>query len=387
MSNVLRKLAAAALLASGVAILAFVIHDTENAGNKDFTSYWAAGQLLVRHSNPYDPVAVLRLEKSVGFHAEKPLIMRNPPYALVLALPLGLVGAKTGAVIWSLLLVASIVLSVRMLWAIHGYPPDRLHLLGYMFAPALACLRLGQTAAFILLGLVLFLRWYERRPLAAGACLALVAIKPHLFLPFGLVLLLWIAASRSYKIVAGAMIGIVAALLPSLWLDHSLWSDYLPVLKDAGAESQFIPTISSLVRLVVSPHATWAQFALAVLGCVWAIWYFYRHHREWDWNQHGPALLVVSLLVAPYAWLADEIVVMPAMLQAVFRCAAAGRSFMGFVLLNGIALAAILFGGITQDSGFYIWTSTAWLTWYGYAMARAAPAFWRGGPASTSEAV
>ncbi|HLW52772.1 MAG TPA: glycosyltransferase 87 family protein [Candidatus Angelobacter sp.] len=369
MSSFLRKLAAAAILSVGVAILAWVIHDTDNAGNKDFTSYWAAGQLLVHGSNPYNAADVLRLEKSVGFRPDHPLIMRNPPYALLLALPLGLVGAKTGTVLWSLLLVGAIGLSVRILWADNGRPHD-LHLFGYMFAPALACLRMGQTAAFILLGLVLFLRWYKQRPLAAGACLVLLAIKPHLFLPLGLILLLWILLSRRYQIALGAVLAMAAALAVPMLLDHTLWSDYRPVLADASAESQLMPTVSSLFRLIVSPHATWLQFLPALAGCIWALFYFYRHRADWEWNEHGLTLLVVSVMVAPYAWLADEIVVLPAMLLAIFRCAAAGRSFAGFLVLNGIALAAMLFAGVPQDSGFYVWTPVAWTAWYVWARSR-----------------
>lgn len=376
MPNVLRKLAAAAILAVGVGILAFVMHDTENAGNKDFISYWAAGQLLIHHANPYDSAAVLRVEKAAGFHAEKPLIMRNPPYALVLTLPLGLVGAKTGAVIWSLLLVASIGLSVRLIWAIYGYPPDRLHLFGYMFAPTLSCLRLGQTTAFILLGLVLFLWWYKRRPLLAGACLAMLAFKPHLFLPFGLVMLVWIVASRSYRVLLGAIMALAAMLALPFWLDHGLWSHYLPVLKDAGADSQFLPTVSALVRLVVPPHEAWVQFVPAVLGCIWALRFFHRYAKEWDWNQHGPALLVLSVLVAPYSWLADEIIVMPALLQAVFGCVVGNRSFMGFVFLNGVALAAMLFFAVPEHSGFYFWTPVAWAAWYAWIVSRSGVRPW-----------
>lgn len=363
--KLLRVMAALVLVATGISILSLVIAQTDNAGNKDFTADWAAGQLLIRHASPYDPAAVLRIEKSAGFHASKPLIMRNPPFALILALPLGLVSAKVGAVLWSLLLVAAIMASVRMIGSINGRSLDRLHLFGYMFAPTLACLELGQTVVFALFGLVLFLRFHRCSPLIAGLGIAVFSIKPHLFLPFGLVLLLWALNRRAYSVLLAAAGVMVLALLPPLYLDHSLLSHYLPVLNEANAESARIPSFSAIVRLAIDPHARWPQFVPMILGCCWGGWYFFRNRKEWDWDSHGSRLLLASLWVAPYAWLTDGIVVMPAILRGIHR--SGSRSLISFGVINGIALAAVLFG-VAVGSVFFVWTSTAWLFWYLYAV-------------------
>ena len=155
------------------------------------------GQLLggrasiVHHANPYDGSAVLQIERSVGFSAQSQvLLMRNPPSALCLVIPLGFFGLRAGALLWSLLLLAAMVLSVHMLWRLQGRPCNKLHYLAYSFAPALLCILGGQTAIFALLGLVLFLRFHQGRPFVAGLSLWLCALKPHLFLPFVMVLLL-----------------------------------------------------------------------------------------------------------------------------------------------------------------------------------------------------
>ncbi|HLW54834.1 MAG TPA: glycosyltransferase family 87 protein, partial [Candidatus Angelobacter sp.] len=336
--NLVRALIAAALFAAGISILSLVIAGSENAGNKDFISYWAAGQLLIRHSNPYDAAAVFQLEKSAGFHESTPLIMRNPPFALVLALPLGLVSAKLGAVLWSVLLVAAIMASVRLLWSIHGRPLDRLHLFGYIFAPTVACLPLGQTSVFALLGVVLFLHFHQTRPFAAGACLALVAIKPHLFLAFGLVLLLWVFYRRVYSVLLGPVAVIVCALIPLMYFDPSVFSHYLPVLTQASAESRVIPSLSAVVRVAINPGAAWPQFVPVICGCLWAARYFSRHASEWNWNTHGSNLLLVSVWVAPYTWFTDEVVVLPAILQGIYTSARRGRSLISFGIIDGIAL-------------------------------------------------
>jgi hypothetical protein len=265
------------------------------------------------------------------------------------------------------MLVAAIVSSERLLWIIHGRPTNRLHLLGYVFAPTVACLPLGQTAVLALLGITLFLRFHDTRPFAAGTYLALAAIKPHLMIPFGLVLLLWVFHRRVYSVLYGALAGIACALVPPVWLDHSLLSHYLPVLAEAGAESKIIPSFSSIVRIAINPHAAWPQFVPLIIGCVWGAWYFSRQRRQWDWNSHGSRLLLVSAWVAPYSWFTDEIAVLPAILPGLYTSRSRGRSLIVFGVVDGIALAAVA-SGVSVGSGFYFWTSTAWLFWYLHAV-------------------
>ena len=85
------------------------------------------------------------------------------------------------------------------------------------FAPALACLLAGQISLFALLGLVLFLRLHKTRPLLSGVSLWLCALRPHLFLPFCVVLILWIIATRSYKILLGALAALAMQCSVGRW--------------------------------------------------------------------------------------------------------------------------------------------------------------------------
>jgi hypothetical protein len=112
--STLLAIATRGALALSVGLLAFTM-SADSAGKRDFISYWAAGQQLVHGENPYDRAAILSLEHSAGLEGDRPLMMRNPPFALFLALPLGLVHARTGAVLWLLVLMASLVASVRLL--------------------------------------------------------------------------------------------------------------------------------------------------------------------------------------------------------------------------------------------------------------------------------
>ncbi|MGH9615284.1 MAG: glycosyltransferase family 87 protein [Acidobacteriaceae bacterium] len=336
-----------------------------NAANRDFVSYWAAGQRLVHRANPYDAVAIFSVEKSAGLNATRPLIMRNPPFALFLTVPLGLVGEKTGAVLWSMLILVCLMVSIRLLWRMHGSPPGRLHLLGYLFAPALACLLAGQTSIFVLLGLTLFLYLYPARQTLAGAALLLCALKPHLFLPFGVALFAWIVVRKAYRVLAGAALATgIAGILPFLF-DPSIYRHYAAMTRTAGMRAEFIPNLSVLLRVAVNKQFFWLQLLPALAGCLWALWYFSQHRNEWDWRTHGSLLMLVSILVAPYSWFTDEVVLLPAILQAIYFADTSPRNspLLWFAAADGMALVEVLFG-VQLYSGLYIWTPAAWLAWY-----------------------
>jgi len=68
-SKPLRVLAASCIVAAGFgyfAALCFYVMSDRIASQKDFISYWAAGQQLIHGANPYDYEAVRHLELATG---------------------------------------------------------------------------------------------------------------------------------------------------------------------------------------------------------------------------------------------------------------------------------------------------------------------------------
>lgn len=356
-----------ALNASGILATLFTDH---YAGNRDFVSYWSSAHLLVDHANPYDGPAILRLERATGFAAgQPPLIMRNPPPALLLVLPLGFSSARAASLLWSLLLVGGYVLSVQMIAAMHGRSKSQLNILAYTFAPALSCLIAGQLAIFVLLGLVLFLRLHRTRPFLAGASLWLCALKPHLFLPFGVVLIAWIIATRSYKVLAGAAVTVGVTAAAVFLMDSAAWGQYAQTMKAERLEVQIIPCVSMVFRWMVSVNSHWLQFLPAALGCVWALNYFRSHRDDWDWMEHGSLLMLVSVVVAPYSWCLDQAVLLPALLHALYRNQS--RKLVAILALLSAAIAVGNFLGVPlRTLALYLWTAPAWLAWYLLAVRR-----------------
>ncbi|HUB29615.1 MAG TPA: glycosyltransferase family 87 protein [Terracidiphilus sp.] len=343
------------------------------AGGRDFIAYWAAGQQLVHGASPYDGPAILKLEATAGLTGNRPAFMLNLPIAFFLAWPLGFVSSSLGMILWTLAIVASLMVSVRMLWILLGRPEGRLHLLAYLFAPVLACLMAGQLGTFMLLGVVAFLYFHETRPWLAGAALLLCAIKPHLFLAFGVVIVAWALWQRAYQVLAGISVALAASFGFSVLVDRQSWSQYSAMMRSTEKVLQeFIPTWSVMLRVLIDRNAVWLQFMPMIAGAIWGLWFFWSRRNRWNWMEHGLLLLIVSEMCSAYAWFTDEVVLLPAILAALYRAEENGRSLWVFAILTGAALAEVM-TQVQIITPFYLWTVPAWLGWYLYATRNSGP--------------
>ena len=373
MKSPLRVLAAVCITAVGLGFVAAVFSiglTDKNAAERDFISYWAAGQQLMHGANPYDLDAVEGLERAVGRKdSQLVLTMRNPPIAFFLAWPLGLVSPKTGLIVWLFVLLGGIALSVRLLWLLNGRPASIYHLLCFLYAPVLSCMMAGQFGIFLLLGVVLFLYFQRSQPLIAGAALLLCALKPHLFLPFGIVLVLWAVSRKSYRILAGFSAALLASCALSYWLDPKAWPQYNQMMHAGGALGEKVPALSVYFRFLVDRNAVWLQFVPLGGACVWAIWYFWTRRAQWNWLDHGLVLLLVGAMCTPFGWFTDESMLLPAVLAGLYRAENARRSIWPLAVIAGVALIEVI-ALVPLTSQYFLWTTPAWLAWYLYATGR-----------------
>jgi hypothetical protein len=110
----------------------------------------------------------------------------------------------------------------------------------------------------------------------------------------------------------------------------------------------------------------WIQSVPAALGCVWALAYYWRRRHAWDWLKQGGMLMVVSIFLAPYCFLYDQALVIPGLLQGVYRTRS--KSLLVILALANIAIEAEPAAGVVIHSALYLWTAPFWLVWYVLAM-------------------
>jgi len=356
--KILRSLAAAAIVLTGLLVISAASHPA----SKDYISYWSAGRLLIHHADPYSSTQVLALEKTQGYSEIKPIIMRNPPWALFLVVPLGFGNSVIGLLLWTVAAAGCILIFIRLLKVA---PENRVF--AFLFAPALAAICSGQSSPFLLLGFSLFLRFYQSRPFLAGTSLLLMAIKPHLFLLFWMLLLVDCIYRRRFLILAGGVSALAVGTAFSMCLDARVWQHYLAMLRASELDNEFFPTVSMLFRLLIDARANWLLFVPSALAMFWGLWYYARNRDIWDWRIHGMLLMLVTVLVSPYGWFSDEIVLLPSIAFAFTISQKRKYSVEVIVAINSVALLVLLIAHPSLTSCAYLWTPLAWLAWFLYS--------------------
>jgi hypothetical protein len=347
-----------------------------NVSKRDSIAYWAAGRLLLDGQDPYDSNAVLGLETQQGYTDAKPLVLRTPPWSLFLVLPLGLMSAFWAWLAWVGFSLAAFVFSLHLCWKIYGSdarPPRFFWLLGYLFAPVPACLVAGQMGMVLLLGIMLFLWWEPRHPFLAGAVLILPLAKPHLLVLFWLIFAFWLVSRKQWAVAIGLVSAFLVAVAIALAFRPVVFQNYRDMLHQAAIGSEFIPALSGVLRLLFFHRLFWVQFIPMVAALIWSAWFYYVNRTRWDWRKQGLAIMVVSVLTTPYAWLTDEVVLIPAVLQAALWIDSAREritwrskvAMTVFACFNGLLLL-ILWFKIPFSTGIYFWSSLVWFAWYVY---------------------
>src|SRR5262245_30375140 len=205
LKRVLLILASVVLVVKGISLTQSITAPVD-----DFIEYWSASRILLAGKNPYS-TEELSLAQRPFTGSETPLIMWNPPWALILFLPFGLLEYSASRWLWLLMNLGLILFSARWLWNryVQWEGPPWLDtgstlVLAITFLPGLVVLALGQIGAVILAGIVGFLSLIRRGEyFKAGATTLLIALKPHLLFLFWLFLLFWVLKTRRWNLFAG----------------------------------------------------------------------------------------------------------------------------------------------------------------------------------------
>lgn len=356
-SRALRTGFAIAIALAGIFVLTVVLRPA----GMDLIEYWSSAKLLLQHSNAYSPVGVFSLEKSQGFSPSSPLVMLNPPWALFLILPLGFGGPHVALYLWTIAAFGCVLAFLRLLEV-----PSKNSVLALFFAPVLASICSGQSSPFLLLGFALFLRFYRSRPFWAGASLLLMAVKPHLFLVFWAVLLVDELSHRRFRIFAGFAAALAAASLFPMAFDPRIWRHYVETVRSAALNHAQFPTLSMLFRMLINANAVWLLLVPSGAAILWALWYYARNRNVWDWRSHGMLLMLVTILVSPYGFFTDQIVLLPSIAFALLMPERRKYSIPILIAINAAAILLLMRPHASLVSPALVWTPLAWFAWFLY---------------------
>ena len=334
----------------------------------DFVEYWAAGRLNLTGGNPYSPGAMESLQAAIG--RTSAVMMWNPPLALAVAMPFGLMPYPISRLAWLILEVVVVFLAATWLWDLYGGSQQRRWLawaVAFLFSATQGALHKGQISPFILLGIVGFLR-YQRsgKPCLAGAFAALVALKPHFLYLFWIALLLWSRRERQWAAFFAAGATVMGATLVAMIANPAVVGQYIASVLQDPPIAWHTPTLGGALRAVLGPEKIWLQFAPLVLGLGWLLARWRGCRGDWRWEEQMSVLVAVSVISAAYGWTYDQVVMLTMILPATQLLAAMVKRGPAIALaLIGVAINAVHLGwhGAYTDDWFW-WLAPLWLAWY-----------------------
>jgi hypothetical protein len=270
----------------------------------DFISFWSAGRATLdgHAAQLHDRSLIFSYHQLAAPGVEFVAWWNSPPTFLLIVTPLALLPFPVAAIVFLIGSGAIYFAAARKLL------PDARALIFAATLPT-AVFQLGTVQAGLLIAGVsgLALCWLDRRPIAAGALVSALAIKPHLALLWPLLL----ALSGRWRAFAAAAVGTTLFCgLAALVFGPQSFVRFFENLRDSqGITSEQLirtPAYASLYgnlldagasqTLAAVAHGVSAFAALAV-----SIWLFRRGGRD----AAGAALCAATLLISPYLFFYD----------------------------------------------------------------------------------
>jgi UPF0716 family protein affecting phage T7 exclusion len=348
----------------------------------DYMEYWSAGRTTLDGQNPYDGAAIYPYQLAIQKHFDEqtvyrdPIMMWNPPWTLPLTLPLAAVHWRVGQLAWFAANLLAVLASAVLLWRLYSCRREQTAVavgVAVLFAPTLFLLLLGQISGFLLLGVVGFQILASRdregavyvTPLPrgrgswylAGLLAALTAIKPHLLVPFAVVLVFESLRGRPVwrSVVAGGVALAVFSLIPLLW-NPDVWTQYraASAAQSAGTHNTLSewthPTLGYWLRTLHPDRPFALMFVPLAVALPLVVAYWWVRRDRWEWVAEMPRLVLASLVAAPYgAWGFDLVLLLVPVVQAAVWVANDPRrvvrlAFGGaFTAVNLVALMTLRF--------------------------------------------
>ncbi len=317
-------------------------------GANDFIEYWSAFQITLQGGNPYLPSAMLEVQRAIEPERTVPLMMWNPPWLLVFLCPLLFFPFASST---KLFLVVNIFLwmasTLLVCSAIGVARKSRIKLIyaSVLFFPSWYALQLGQIG--LLLGFVsslFFWAWLKDKKLLAGASLALMSVKPHLFLLVVLYVLWNSIRRKDFSVLLSAVASFCLLVTVSYLCLPSAYAGWWGLVS-GGSSVEGVPKVSEWrVATLSGAIRGWTQTSsgqtsllpmvlvpgLTALGL---LTHLIRKRENSPTGGGLAALFALSFFTAPFGWLFDAATLLPAQLSLAHQGRAGLATAVGLNLL------------------------------------------------------
>jgi hypothetical protein len=275
----------------------------------DFVSWWSAGRMAIEGRAPeaYDWILhkQVQVAHAIGRDFQDFFGWHNPPPYFLLVIPFALPPYVAGWLGWVVVTALLFAAALRLVL------PGRL-VVAALAAPAtLVCALVGQNGFLTAALMAACLGLLDRRPWLAGICLGVLTVKPQ----FGVLFPLFLLAEKRWATFAAASITtVLLALISLLLFGAETWAAFLgsvdktnQALLAGGASWDKLQSLYALAYRVTGDARSAMAVHMALAGVILLLMV-----RQWRGTatpaRRAAALAAASLLVSPYAYVYDAVV-------------------------------------------------------------------------------
>ena len=282
----------------------------------DFTAFWIAGKLTLSGADPYLKSDWIPLYEPFNLGLADNQTFLYPKPILPLFIPFGLLSLRTAAVIWLVITQSAILGSILLLsrlWQKRSLDYLLPFIFGVLiFRSYIVTLTLGQLGGVILLLLTaVTLMWEEKKWFWGGLLFSLLALKPSLGFPLIALASLWFLKNRTWPYFYGMAAGGVMMLISGWLIDPDWISKFLEIGSTKVAETfGYHPTLWGSAGFLCNRQANCTYIAGGLLAAMFLglfLWLLYQQKFELTPTKVLSISLIFSLLLTPYLWVYDQL--------------------------------------------------------------------------------
>jgi hypothetical protein len=261
-------------------------------------------------------------------------MMWNPPWTLLILSPVLSLPFTISAALWLAATITLVFYSSRLWWQLLRPGDNRLWLpaaaAGFFF-PLWFCLSIGQLAPLFFAataGAVLALN--NRRDVPAAGCLALLSLKPHLFLVWLAFVTWWLIRQRRYlplflsPLIVGALAGAAELFRPGSlhnWIialgSSETGSGALHTVREWKTATISYPINELLAFIFHGTYNTGPVISLIAVALTLGCCLILRPRS--DLVSITPPIMCLSFLTSPFGWVFDGVLLSICNLDAYSR--------------------------------------------------------------------
>ena len=349
-------------LLTGMVFIAIKIVTTRDYLNSDFFTFWLSGHMIWTGENPYS-----NIDWVAGHHTFDVTWIPNSKFVYPLPLaylyaPLGFLPYFEAYIIWVFLLQVMLLGSTYFL--INQLPHSQKNAYLFplfagvlLFRPSFAALFGGQISIFMffVLSAITYL-WMKEKFILGCALLPIVALKPNIGIPILAILSFWLLIKSRYKELLIIITSSLLLLGIGFFLNPNWIIEYWKIGNTKmGQTFGYSPTVWGLSALLTKfhyQHTVLFGFILLIFILSITLFILFKNRKYLRSQWIISISITVSLLITPYTWPYDQVLLIIPILMIVFFMIEKELKFMlsstVFLFIDAIGLLLLYISAVMK---------------------------------------